>query len=195
MSTVHEPVRPETYLPPRWTARMFDAACRAGCFEDLRVELIGGRLVLMTESPEHRNTVHNVCEGLAPLLPSADWYIAREESVLFKGWRPLPDVAVHRGARKPRYERRLPRAADTVLIAEVCESTYHKDRKDKFRRYARAGIPVYWIVNLDRRTVEVYGQPVKSSYRDRRVFKEGQTVPVVIDGQTVGHLAVDDLLP
>jgi Uma2 family endonuclease len=174
---------------------MFDAACRAGCFEDLRVELIGGRLVLMTESPEHRNTVHNVCDALALLLPAANWYIAREESVLFKGWRPLPDVAVHRGARKPRYERRLPRAADTALIAEVCESTYYKDRKDKFRRYASAQIPVYWIVNLDRRIVEVYSQPVKASYRDRRIFKEGQTVPVVIDGQTVGHVAVDDLLP
>jgi hypothetical protein len=41
----------------------------------MKVELIGGRLVLMTESPEHRNAVHNVYEALAALLPSRDWFI------------------------------------------------------------------------------------------------------------------------
>ena len=39
--------------PPRWTPAMFRAACNAGCFEDMRVELIGGRIVAMTEDPPH----------------------------------------------------------------------------------------------------------------------------------------------
>ena len=89
MSTVRAPVRPEVYAPPLWTTEMYRLACRAGCFEDMKVELIGGRLVLMTESPEHRNAVHNVYEALAALLPSRDWYIGREESVEFNGWTPL----------------------------------------------------------------------------------------------------------
>ena len=55
MSTVRAPVRPEVYAPPFWTTEMYRLACRAGCFEDMKVELIGGRLVLMTESPEHRD--------------------------------------------------------------------------------------------------------------------------------------------
>ena len=48
-----------------------------------------------------------------------------------------------------------PGADDTALIAEVCESSYPKDRKAKYRRYTKAAIPVYWIANLDRRVVEV----------------------------------------
>ena len=181
MSTVRAPVRPEVYAPPLWTTEMYRLACRAGCFEDMKVELIGGRLVLMTESPEHRNAVHNVYEALAALLPSRDWFIGREESVEFNGWTPLPDVAVHRGARKPRYEQRLPGADDTALIIEVCESSYPKDRKAKYRRYAKAAIPVYWIVNLDRRVVEVFSLPMSRAYRSRLIFKQGHSVPVVID--------------
>jgi len=195
MSTVRAGVRLEVYAPPFWTTEMFRSACRAGCFEDIKVELIGGRLVVMTESPEHRNAVHNVHEALTLLLPSRDWYIGREESVEFNGWAPLPDVAVHRGARKAKYEHRLPRADDTPLIVEVCESSYPKDRKDKYRRYAKAAIPVYWIVNLDRRVVEVYSLPLNRAYRSRLVFKEGHSVPVVIDGDQVGHVAVKDILP
>ena len=195
MSTVRAPVRPEVYAPPLWTTEMYRLACRAGCFEDMKVELIGGRLVLMTESPEHRNAVHNVYEALAALLPSRDWYIGREESVEFNGWTPLPDVAVHRGARKPRYEQRLPGADDTALIVEVCESSYPKDRKAKYRRYAKAAIPVYWIVNLDRSVVEVFSLPMSRAYRSRLIFKEGHSVPVVIDGAQIGHVAVKDILP
>lgn len=195
MRAVRSAMRPEVYASPFWTTEMFRSACRAGCFEDLKVELIGGRLVMMTESPGHRNTVHNVHEALALLLPSSGWYIGREESVEFDGWTPLPDVAVHRGARKPKYVHRLPRADDTALIVEVCESSYLKDRKDKYRRYAKAAIPVYWIVNLDRRVIEVYSLPLGRAYRSRLVFKEGHSVPVVIDGVTVGHIAVADILP
>jgi Uma2 family endonuclease len=174
---------------------MFDAACRAGCFEDMRVELIGGRLALMTDSPEHRNMVHHVFDSLTPLLPPTEWYIGREQTVVFKGWRPLPDIAVHRGPREPTYQHRQPRAEDTALIVEVCESTYYKDRKDKFRRYAKAKIPVFWIVNLDRRVVEVYSLPLSTACRSRLVFKERHSVPVVIDGGQVGHVAVKDILP
>ena len=34
----------EQMKPPRWTPARFRAACNAGCFEDMKVELIGGRL-------------------------------------------------------------------------------------------------------------------------------------------------------
>jgi len=111
------------------------------------------------------------------------------------GIQRLSDVAVHRGARKPRSEQRLPRADDTALIVEVCESSYPKDRKAKYRRYAKAAIPVYWIVNLDRSVVEVFSLPMSSAYRSRLFFKMGHSVPVVIDGAQIGHVAVKDILP
>ena len=58
------------------------------------------------------------------------------------------------------------------------------------------GIPVYWIVNLVARQVEVYTRPVKEGrYRSRKDYKPGQQVPVVIAGQQLRPIAVDDILP
>ncbi len=61
--------------------------------------------------------------------------------------------------------------------------------------YGGAGVPVYWIVNLVDRQVEVYTDPVPGGYATRTDFRPGQRVPVVIDGREVGQIAVDDILP
>ena len=62
--------------------------------------------------------------------------------------------------------------------------------------YGRAGIPVYWIVNLRDSQVEVYTDPDPAGgYRSRVDYRPGDDVPVVIDGQVVGRIAVTDLLP
>ena len=71
--------------------------------------------------------------------------------------------------------------------------------------YARAGIPVYWIINLTRMgetpragsgRLEVYTRPTRTrGYRDHVEYKSRDQVPVVIDGREVGRIAVADLLP
>ncbi len=60
--------------------------------------------------------------------------------------------------------------------------------------YGRAGIPVYWIVNLVDRQVEVYTAPSLTGYASRVDYTSGMSVPVVIAGTVVGHIAVDDIL-
>jgi Uma2 family endonuclease len=181
--------------PPRWTSRMFRAACRAGCFEDMKVELVQGRLVLMTEGPEHANCVTNTEEALEPMLPKAVWYISRERSVRFPRWILLPDVAVCRGERKLTYGDRLPAAWVVTLLVEVCHTTYRYDRKVKYPRYAAAGVPVYWIVDIDRRVVAVYASSSQRAYKDTAIYKETQDVLVVIDGNEVGKIGVQEILP
>jgi hypothetical protein len=61
--------------------------------------------------------------------------------------------------------------------------------------YGPAGVPVYWIINLVHRQVEVYTNPGPEGYRSSAIFTEGQSVPVVIDGQPLGQIAVADVLP
>ncbi len=61
--------------------------------------------------------------------------------------------------------------------------------------YGPSGIPVYWIVDLVHRRVEVYTEPGPEGYRACETFAEGQFVPVVIEGQPIGQIAVTDLLP
>ena len=108
---------------------------------------------------------------------------------------PEPDIAIVRGSDAD-YRRRIPTADDVALLVEVSDSTLSQDRGKKRTAYAKAGIPVYWIVNLVDRQVEVYTRPVKEGrYRSRKDYKPGQQVPVVIDGQPLPPIAVDDILP
>ena len=94
------------------------------------------------------------------------------------------------------YRHRIPTPADVALLVEVSESTLGQDRGVKRTAYARDGIAVYWIVNLVDRQVEVYTRPVKEGrYRSRKDYKLGQQVPVVIAGQPLPPIAVDDILP
>ncbi|MGO9597574.1 MAG: Uma2 family endonuclease [Isosphaeraceae bacterium] len=183
---------------PRWTTERFKLAAQAGCFHDMKVELIGGRLVEMTESPEHRNTVENLVELFAAVFDKNHWHVARESSVEFDDWTPLPDIAVCRGSRRPRYSHRAPTPEDIVLLAEVSQSTCRYDRRVKLPRYARAGIPLVWIVNLESRAVEVYSKPQGNRYTSCEVLAEGQPArllagepPEVIDAS----FPVCDLLP
>ena len=75
---------------------------------------------------------------------------------------PEPDFAVVRG-RPGEFDERHPRGDDAVLVVEVTWTSEAMDRR-KAGIYARAGIPVYWRIDLPGRFVEVHEQPQKGTY-------------------------------
>src|SRR5262245_37590070 len=108
---------------------------------------------------------------------------------------PEPDVAVAEGSDDD-YMSRLPRARDLHLICEVADSSLLLDRTHKLRVYARARIPIYWIVNLQDNRIEVYTQPRGGrtpAYQRREDYSPGQEIPVVINDREVARLRVSDL--
>src|SRR5262249_30174323 len=107
---------------------------------------------------------------------------------------PAPDLAILRGSDED-FEARTPEAVNVGLGIEVSESTLDRDRGEKLLAYAKGGIPVYWIVNLVDRQIEVYTNPGPAGYASRVDFRPGQEVPVVIGGIEVGRIHVDAILP
>jgi hypothetical protein len=83
-------------------------------------------------------------------------------------------------------------------VIEVADSSLLIDRHDKGSIYARANLPVYWVVNVVERVIEVYTQPAGTdefaAYSQREVFSAGMSVPVVLDGASVGSIAVVDVM-
>ena len=71
---------------------------------------------------------------------------------------PEPDLSVVRG-ESDDYTDHHPGPADIALVVEVADSSLSRDRGEKRDNYARAGIPVYWIVNLVGRQLEVSSNP------------------------------------
>jgi Uma2 family endonuclease len=61
--------------------------------------------------------------------------------------------------------------------------------------FALHDIPIYWIVNVGDRQVEVYTSPTAIGYHTSQIYKRGDMIPVVLDGVEVGKIAVDDILP
>jgi Uma2 family endonuclease len=184
----------------RLNVDQFVRSIEAGVFPpDARVELLDGNVVQqMTKFAPHNYTARQAGLLLKGLLP-ATWLISEEKSlVLGRYWRPEPDIAVIRGPNS-LYRARDPKAADVGLLIEVAESTYAMDRGEKWRAYAAARIRVYWIINLPQCQIEVYSDPVgrgkSASYREAASFGPDDEIPVVIDGQEVGRLAVRDVLP
>jgi Uma2 family endonuclease len=186
-------------VPYRLTVRQFLKMIEANLFrEGDRVELLGGVLCAMTTHDPHDFGVAQLAQLLRPRLP-AHWSLREEKSVqLGRFWRPVPDISVLKASLRA-FARRSPQPQDIALLAEVADSTYLKDSGIKLRRYAHVRVPQYWIVHLDRRQVEVYREPYgrhsKAAYRILEFYTEDVEIPIVIDGNDLGRIAVKEILP
>jgi len=180
------------------TPRQFRKAIDAGVFGENHVELLGGIPFIMSENPPHIVATARVHRALAVLAFLPRWFANKEHRLALGRWRPLADVVVLQGPDST-YATRLAQAADVALLVEVADTSYAKDSGPKLRRYAGSRIPVYWIVDLKRRLVEVrglpYGKGKLAGYARCDIYQEGDQVPVVLDGQEVGRGPVSDLLP
>ena len=166
----------------------------AGFLDDDRVELIDGYLVKkMVKNPPHVVACVRTVATLSRTAPTG-WHTRPGEPIRITGrTEPEPDVALARGAIDD-YASRHPEPGDIALVVEVADTTLAKDRRRR-RTYGSAGIPVCWIVNLAGRRVEVYSSPGPDGYAQRVDYEPGAVIPLVIDGETVGQVAVDDILP
>ncbi len=186
--------------PYRLDVGQFLKMIEAGVFpRDAHVELLGGRLLrMMTKGDPHDSTVDTLGEGLRAIVP-AGWIVREDKSLQLNARsRPEPDLAIVRGPRS-QFQNRTPQASEAAVVVEVADSSYAYDRGLKWRGYASAGIPAYWIVNLPKRQVEVYTNPTgrgqKASYQDQAIFDVRASVPLIVMGSQVGQVAVRDILP
>ncbi len=177
----------------RMTPRQFRVACEAGVYGEDRVELLAGIPFIMTKDPPHEVVVYRLAEALRPVVGPRGLLVFEEKSVKLGPWRPIPDVAIVRGP-SANYNVKLPGAADISLVVEVADTTYPRDRGLKYRRYAASGIPAYWIVKLDDRTIEVYADPQGRGnvalYRSCLIYREDDHIPFLDEAFRVG-----DILP
>jgi Uma2 family endonuclease len=184
-----------------WRLRVeqYHAMISAGILTtDDPVELLEGWLVYkMPQNPPHRVATRLVRTALERLLLPG-WYVDTQAPITLEDSEPEPDVAIIRG--EPRlYSNRHPGPADLALVVEVADATLLRDRGAKKRIYARAGIAVYWILNLSERRCEVYSSPITAGgepdYQQRNDYGQTDAVPLIVNGQAVGSITVADMLP
>lgn len=165
---------------------------------DQRIELIDGEVVWRGEmKPPHALATELARQAIQPLLPVGR-FIREDKPVRIPDFNePFPDLTVAHG--NPRtYANRHPGPQDVSLLVEISDTTLQKDRGIKKENYARSGIPVYWIVDLNDGQIEAFSDPTPDGYKKRTLFSRhlgGCEVPLIIDGNEVGRILLTDLLP
>jgi Uma2 family endonuclease len=148
--------------------------------EEERVELIEGDIVPMVPiGPEHATQTLGLYERVRRLFGKG--YHVRIQCPLALGEsEPVPDIAVVKG-KLTDYKHAHPTHA--VLVIEVAQSSLPYDRTVKTSLYAKAGIPEYWILDLEHRQLEVYREPLESpdslfgsTYRLRLLLQPHDTI-------------------
>ena len=158
--------------------------------EDERTELIEGEIVTIPPaSPEHAAQTMALYERVRGLF-GRGYHVRVQSPLAFGESEPMPDLAVVKG--KPAdYKHAHPTYA--VLVIEVAQSSLPYDRTVKTSLYAKAGIPEYWIVDLEHRQLEVYREPIESpdsafgyTYRVRLLLQPSDTIaPLARPNRTV----------
>jgi Uma2 family endonuclease len=179
----------------RMTVDQYERLVETGVLDGQPIELIHGLLVRkMGKKPTHVIACEAMRDELLPLIPRG-WRLTIEAPIRIPDFdEPEPDLGIVRGTRD-QYEDHHPGPADVGLLIEVAETTLDQDRGEKQLAYARGQVPIYWIVNLVDRQLEVYTSPTSSGYRKRQVLASHEHVAVMIGRKVIGRIAVSALLP
>ncbi len=160
-------------------------------------ELLEGNLVRkMSRGSPHDAIIQFLTKLFVRLVPQ-NWDVRVQCAVtLNHASEPEPDFAFVRGDAST-FRTRHPQSSELGLVVEVSDSSLLIDREDKGRIYAGNAIPVYWVVNVVDRVIEVYTQPSgtgdEATYTQRQDYTLGYDVPLVINGNSVGSIAVSQV--
>jgi Uma2 family endonuclease len=152
---------------------MSDAAARLATYQDLlalsadvRAEILGGQIVCAPAPlPKHSKAQGALRSFIGGPFDDDDgfggpggWWIFVEVDVQLGPHDVVrPDLVGWRRERLPEPAERRPIDVPPDWICEVLSpSTAAHDRVTKRDLYARAGVPHYWIVDVDARTLEAF---------------------------------------
>jgi len=180
----------------RLTVAQYDQMVENGILPQTnRLELIEGRIVEKArQSPPQAFSSESCSDALASLVPTG-WHVrcGKPVRVPARDSEPEPDVSVVRGQIRD-YCDHHPGPEDVALVVEVVRWDVAEERR-LAATYGGGGIPVYWIVNVAGRQLEVYANPAGGAYPAPTILGEPESVDLIIQGQVVGEIAVADLLP
>ena len=131
-----------------------------GAFDDQKVELLGGVVVaMMSQGDDHVDYVLMINRYLTRRLRD-EFLVAPQCTFRMSDYSaPEPDFVVITAEsrhRKPKH---------AVWMIEISTTSQRKDLGLKAALYAEAGIPEYWVIDTEVRTVHVHRDPSPEGYR------------------------------
>lgn len=157
----------------RFTVDEYDQMVRSGVFDgraDNRFELLNGGIVEVNPpGPPHAHVVSLLTYWSMDVTDRTKIWINVQNPIGISEFDSVPEpdlVWLHVG----EYRNDRPTADDVLLLIEVSDTSLGKDRHEKGKLYADAGIQDYWIVNLNEKCVEVYRDPANGRFQSLATF-------------------------
>jgi Uma2 family endonuclease len=177
----------------QFTVTEYDRMIAAGILQEHdRVELIDGEILEMSPIGSRHAACVNCLNTLFTRQAGDAAIISVQNPIRLNDYtEPEPDIAV----LKPSddfYVTAHPTVEDILLVIEVAETSLEYDREIKIPRYAQAGIPEVWLLDLQHQLVMVYTQPKNDAYQVIKVARGAELVQTVILGGV--SVRADDIL-
>jgi Uma2 family endonuclease len=144
-----------------------------------RVELIDGEVIRMSAmGSRHLACVMRATEMFVAAFRGRAIVSSQIPLGLSEYAEPEPDLSLLE-RREDFYASKAPVARDAFLVFEISDTTLRYDRDVKLPLYAAAGIPEFWIADLDAGVLRVYREPSGREYAVNVVLGRDDAVSVL----------------
>jgi Uma2 family endonuclease len=178
-----------------FTRDEYYAMAKAGILKpEDRVELIEGEIYRMPPIGNSHAGCVNRLVRLFSVLTAADRAVLSPQNPvnLTDISVPQPDITLLR-PREDFYGDGHPTPEDVLLLVEVADSSIGFDRHTKIPLYARCGILEAWLVDINKKVLEVHRNPTPTGYRKTQRFRPGDRVAPLAFPDF--EIAVESILP
>ncbi|PPT07275.1 hypothetical protein CKA32_006893 [Geitlerinema sp. FC II] len=169
----------------KWSLEDYHQIIQTGLLDDRSVELLAGEIVeLSPEREPHASFSRNAGQYLTRLLGDRALVSPAKPITLPNQSEPEPDIAVVEPLGR-EYLTHHPYPENIFWLIEYANTSLEKDSTVKYHIYAEAGIPEYWLANLQTGELIVYRQPSRRNYGSKMTLKEGEISPLAFPDLTI----------
>lgn len=182
----------------RWTKKEYHYLAELGLFEGRRTEFLEGEIIEMPTMNSPHTTALELTYDVLREVFTKDFAVRNQSPLDFgETFEPVPDIFVIKGTARD-FKKSHPQTAD--LVVEISDTSLSYDRNRKASLYAKFAIQDYWILNLKKRTLEVYRRPTEDDntfygfgYAEKLTFNEKDSVSPL--AKPDAKIKIADILP
>mgnify|MGYP001788121991 CR=1 FL=1 len=167
-----------TLITAKWSLDEYHQMIESGLLAERSLELINGEIIEMSpEGVSHSFYCRGTAKYLRLLLGNRAEVSEAHPITLPNDSEPEPDIAIVRSP-DTLYQTRHPFPEDIFWLIEIANSTLAKDLGVKRELYAQAGIPEYWVMNLQTSELVIFRDLIDNKYRSEICLNDGDISPL-----------------